>query len=133
VKEPTQEDQIKLLRVLGYLQRTHDAKLYLKPKLPLKVESYIDAAFASHHDSTLHSGVAVYIRNTLVYASSQKQKCMTKSPTRNKLVALMDNLCLIELDEEFVSFIHHHSIGIQTIYQDSTSVITLITKGGGVV
>jgi hypothetical protein len=133
VKEPTQDDQNKLLRVLGYLQRTQKAKMYLKPKLPFSVEAYIDAAFASHHDSKSHSGVAVYIGNTLVYASSRKQKCMTKSPTESELVALTDNLGLIELFEEFVSFIQNRSMGIPIIYQDSTSVITLVTKGGGVV
>ncbi len=54
---------------------------------------------------------------------------MTKSPTESELVALTDNLSLIELFEEFVN----HSMGIPTIYQDSTSVIVLVTKGGGIV
>ena len=58
---------------------------------------------------------------------------MTKSPTESELVALTDNLGLIELFEEFVSFIQNRSMGIPIIYQDSTSVITLVTKGGGVV
>ncbi len=66
--------------------------MYLKPKLPFNVEAYVDAVFASHHDLKSHSGVAVYIGNTLVYASSQKQKCMTKSPTESELVALTDKV-----------------------------------------
>ncbi len=69
----------------------------------------------------------------MVYASSRKQKCMTKSPTESELVALTDNLGLIELFEEFLSFIQNRSMETPTIYQDSSSVIMLITKGGGVV
>jgi hypothetical protein len=75
----------------------------------------------------------MYVGNALVYASSRKQKCMTKSPTEAELVALTDNLGLVELFEEFVSFITNRPMGIPTIYQDSTSVITLVTMGGGIV
>ncbi len=55
---------------------------------------------------------------------------MTKSPTESELVALTDNLGLIELFEEFLSFIQNRSMETPTIYQDSSSVVT---KGGGVV
>jgi hypothetical protein len=96
-------------------------------------QKYGEILSASHADSKSHSGVAVYVGNALVYASSRKQKCMMKSPTESELVALTDNLGLIELFEEFISFIQDRPMGTPIIYQDSTSVVTLVTKGGGII
>lgn len=64
----------------------------------------------------------------MVYASSRKQKSVTESPTESELVALMDNVGLVELFEEFVSFIANDTIPKPVVYQDSTSGITLVTK-----
>jgi hypothetical protein len=73
VKTPTKRDQTKLLRVLGYLQNTKDLKYNIKPREPLKITTYIDAAFAAHDDLKSHSGVVVFVAGMLVYASSKKQ------------------------------------------------------------
>jgi hypothetical protein len=47
-------------------------------------------------------------------------------------VALSDYVGFIELFQEFVSFIVSDNLPVPIVYQDSTSVITLVTKGGGV-
>jgi hypothetical protein len=41
--------------------------------------------------------------HTLAYVPSKKQKCMSKSPTEAQLIALTDNLGLVELFHEFWS------------------------------
>jgi hypothetical protein len=41
-------------------------------------------------------------------------------------------LGLVELFHEFVSFLFGQPIPLPIIYQDSTSVISLVTRGGGV-
>jgi hypothetical protein len=48
------------------------------------------------------------------------------------MVALTDNIGFVELFEEFLSFILNIKQRVPTIYQDSTSVISLVTRGGGV-
>ena len=68
------------------------------------VQAYVDAAYALHQDSKSHSGVVIFIGETLVYVSSRKQKCMSKSPTEAELIALMNNLGLIKLFHEFANF-----------------------------
>jgi hypothetical protein len=98
----------------------------------MQIETYIDAAFAAHDDSKSHSGVAIFIAGTLVYASSRKQRCMTKSPTESELVALTDNLHLAELFHEFVEYITAGTVNKPVIYQDCTAVVQLVTTGGGV-
>jgi hypothetical protein len=66
---------------------------------------YVDTAFGLHNDSRSRSGVVIFVGGTLAYVSSKKQKCMSKSPTEAELIALTDNLGLIELFRELVSFL----------------------------
>jgi len=68
----------------------------------------------------------------LVYDSSKKQGCVTKSPTESELVALTDHIGLVELFEEFITFLVNEKIATSIIYQDSSSVVSLVTLGGGV-
>ena len=132
VTKSTLEDKRKLLRLLGFLKRTKDRVLKLRPK-HLQLIAYIDAAFASHFDSKSHTGVALFLGGALIFIASRKQKCVTKSPTESDLVALTDYIGLVESFAEFVGFITNSPVQIPVIYQDSTSVISLITKGGGIV
>ena len=80
-----------------------------------------------------HTGVAVFVGRALVYAASRKQKWMTKSPMESELMALTDNVGFMELFEEFLSFLLNVKERTPVVYQDCTSVIDLVTKGGGVV
>jgi hypothetical protein len=95
--------------------------------------AFIDAAFALHFfDSKSHTGVIISIGGVVIYISSRKQKCIAKSPTEAELVGLTDNLGLVELFHEFISFLFGKPIPTPIIYQDSTSVISLVTRGGGI-
>lgn len=125
VKDPSAEDLQKLIHTLGYLHFTQQNNLILKPTKPMQIETYIDAAFAAHDDSKSHSGVAIFVAGVLVYASSRKQKCMTKS-------LLTDNLHLAELFHEFVEYITAGTVNNPIIFQDCTAVVQLVTTGGGV-
>ncbi len=116
VNEPTKTDQKKLIRLLGYLQTTRLLKYHLTPAQPLSVVSYIDAAFETHDDSKSHSGVTIFVAGMLVYASSKKQTCVTKSPTESELVALTANIGLVELFEEFITFLIKDKIPTPVIY-----------------
>jgi hypothetical protein len=131
VSVATEEDRDKLQYLLGYLSYTRAKKLVIKPEGILKVEAHIDAAFASHQDSISHSGIAVFIGGAFVFRASRKQKCITKSPTESELVALTDNVSFVELFAEFFAFIIDKDIKAPTIYQDSMSVISLISQGLG--
>jgi hypothetical protein len=91
----------------------------------------MDAAYALHNDSKPHTGVVINLGETLVYVSSKKQKCMSKSPTKVELIGLTDNLGLVELFHEFIEFLMMKKIDPLTIYQDCNAVVSLVTKGGG--
>jgi hypothetical protein len=52
---------------------------------------YVDA----QQDLKSQMVVIIYVGDTLVYMSSKRQKCKSKSPTKAELIGLMDNLGLI--------------------------------------
>jgi hypothetical protein len=83
----------------------------------------MDAAYALHNDSKPHTGVVINLGETLVYVSSKKQKCMSKSPTKVELIGLTDNLGLVELFHEFIEFLMMKKIDPLTIYQDCNAVV----------
>lgn len=132
IKEPTKIDQQKLLRVIGYLETTKHYRYTTAPSKSLSILTYIDVAFPAHEDSKSHSGVAIFVAGALVYTASKKQACVTKSPMESELVALTDYIGLVELFEEFVTFIVNDKMPTPIILQDSTSVVNLVTHGGGV-
>ncbi len=133
VTKATKEDAAKLSRVLGYLKKTRGETLRRRPAGMLQVTAYVDASFAPHSDSKSHTGIVIFIGGAMVFAASRKQKCVTKSPTESELVGLTDNISFIELFKVFFCFVTHTEKRSPLIYQDSTSVISLVTKGGGVV
>jgi len=104
VKQPTKMDQQKLLRLLGYFQSPKSMKYNLIPSQPLGVTSHIDAAFAAHDDSKSHSGMVIFVVGMLVFASSKKQTCVTKSPTESELVALTDNIGMLSYLRNLLPF-----------------------------
>jgi len=131
VQYASKQDKEKLERVLGYLKWTEEQVLVLRPCVTGEVVAYVDTAYAIHNDSKSHTGVIIYVGGTLVYVSSKKQKCISKSPTEAKLIGLTDNLGLIELFHEFVEVVTMKKVKPLTIYQDCNAVVMLVTKGGG--
>ena len=113
VNSATEEDKKKLYHLLGFLKGTKDKVLTLAPT-DFKIEAYIDASFATHQDSKSHTGVAIFVGKALVYWASRKQKCVTKSPTESKLVALTDYIGLVEL-AEFIAFITNLPVQVPII------------------
>lgn len=74
--------------------------------------------------------MAIYVGETLAFVSSKKQKYMSKSPVEAEVIALMDNLELVELLQEFIEFLMMMKQKPPTIYQNCSAVVTLVTKGG---
>jgi len=132
VQGATQQDMGKLERVLGYVKVTQEQAMVLCAQTTQNIRAYVDAAFALHSDSKSHTGVMVYIGETLVYVSSKKQKCISKSPTEAELIGLTNNLGFIELFQEFVEFLIGKKVNAPIVFQDCSAVVMLVTKGGGI-
>jgi hypothetical protein len=131
VQNATVQDRDKLDRVLGYLKWAEDYVLVLQPYVEGKITACLDAGYALHSDLKSHTEVVIYVGETLVYVSSKKQKCMSKSPTKAELIGLTDNLGLLELFHEFLEFLTMKKMDPLTIYQVCNAVVSLVTKGRG--
>ena len=88
---------------MGYFKLTKSRNFFIRVDkgLPMQIHAFIDAAFALHFDSKSHTGMIIMIGGAVVYVSSGKQCCMTKSPTEAELVGLMKRLGTVELFHEF--------------------------------
>ena len=124
---------VEAVETVGVLGGNAGSKYFIRINqvADMQVRMFVDAAFALHFDSRSHTGTIVTIGGAVVYVLSGKLKCMVKSPTEAELVGLSDKMSFAEMVWEFVCFLVGKRVPAPIIYQDSTSVISLITQGEG--
>jgi hypothetical protein len=129
VLRSNQEDAKKLKRICDYLNTTSGYKLKLECNLKVPtIECWIDASFAVHKDRKSVTGVAIMIGNACVYASSVKQKIVTKSSTEAELVAASDGLSYGLWVRNFMQYLGYTALPIK-LMQDNKSAIIMAEKG----
>jgi hypothetical protein len=92
VLRPTEEDELKLDRILEYLMKTKDRATVLRIGDKLELRAYVDASYAVYHDAKSVSGVVLMLGEAVIYVKSSKQKIVTRSSTEAELVAISDSL-----------------------------------------
>ena len=90
VKEPTQQDWHKLMRLMRHLKGTQDVVLTLGTKVGAVMKWHADAAFAVHQDMKSHTGLNMTWGQGSVISASRKQKLNTTSSCEAELVAAND-------------------------------------------
>lgn len=127
VQLPTQEDKLKLIRVLKYLNGTRDRELYLRIGKTVQVHAYIDASYGAHDsDGKSHSGAMIGIGEALsIQVKSSKQKIVTKSSTEAELVAVTDMAGEVMDLQGFIQELGY-TCAPPKIYQDNTSTVHLL-------
>ena len=75
----TEDDDGKLLRVRKYLRGTPEISAVKDGREKIALEVFADASHVVHDVARGHSGAIARIGVTNVYASSTKQKAMSKS------------------------------------------------------
>ena len=88
--DPDEDDWAHLRRIISYLMRTKNEGIKLKPENTLKIEAYVDAAYAAHPDGKGVTGVVIKAGGATVYCQSSKQKLVVRSSTEAELVAIDD-------------------------------------------
>ena len=88
--DPDEDDWAHLRRIVSYLMRTKHEGIKLKPGNTLKIEAYVDAAYAAHPDGKGVTGVVIKVGGATVYCQSSKQKLVVRSSTEAELVAIDD-------------------------------------------
>ena len=128
VLNPTEEDEAKLDRVLGYLQATKTNGTILRIGEKVQLRAYVDASYAVYPDAKSVSGIVIMLGDAMIYVKSSKQKIVTRSSTESELVAISDSLSQILWTREYM-LSSGIVIGPAILYQDNMSTIFLANKG----
>ena len=132
VQDSTEEDMLKLRRLIRYLNRTIHEKLTISMSTKLQLSAYIDASFAVHHNMKSHSGVVLTLGQGFFYVKSTKQKMVSKSSTEAELIAVSDHLGIVLWAKDFIYYLCNifNVNGMKTkLLQDNKSTIKLILNG----
>jgi hypothetical protein len=128
ITAPTNYDEMKLVRVLQYLNNDHDLGLNLEMGDKPIVTAFVDAAYGSHADTKGHTGMAITIGKGTVNAKSTKQKLVSKPSSEAELIGLSDLTSQVIWTRDFL--IHQgYEMGAVDIMQDNKSTIMLAEKG----
>lgn len=90
VSSPTDNDERKLKRLLGYIKGTINEELILGADSLNTFSTWVDASFAPHMDKKSHTGGVISFGRGAICCKSQKQKINTKSSTEAELVGASD-------------------------------------------
>ena len=130
-QNPRVSDDRLLDRVLGYVKKTLDKGLTYRTGVQLGLYAYADASYAVHQDMKSHTGVTVHlsVNGGSVYASSTKQKLVTRSSTEAELVAL-DTACKqVIWMKDILRVILGEELQETVLFQDNKSTMSLAHTG----
>ena len=128
VQKPNNNDWLKLVRLMKYLNGTKKFHLNLKIDNLKVIKWYVDAAFATHPDFRSHTGGVMTMGAGAIQATSMKQKLNTRSSTEAEIVGVDDMASKIFWTKLFIEA-QGYKIEKNIIYQDNKSSILLEQNG----
>ena len=127
VREPDEDDENKLLRILKYLSGTRDLILTLESDGTGTVKWCVEAALTVHHDIKSHTGRTMSMGRGALYSVSSKQKLNMKSSTKAELVGV-DDLTPQILWMRYFMEAQGMKVSDNVVYQDNQSAMKLEKK-----
>jgi hypothetical protein len=137
LKEPTEQDMAKLIKVMQYVSGTAEfGMVYSSGDEHLNVFAWIDASYAVHADAKGHSGTIVSVGNAsatsgnIIYVKSRKQKLVARSSTEAELIALHDGLPQVVWTRNLLEELGYVQAEAE-VFQDNKSTIFMAETGRG--
>ena len=127
VRDPDEDDDKKLSRILKYLSGTRDIVLTLESDGTRTVKWWVDAGFAVHQDMKSHTGGMMPMGRGALYFASSKQKLNTKISTEAELVGVDDLMTQILWMQYFLEA-QGMKVSNNVVYQDNQSAMKLEKK-----
>jgi hypothetical protein len=128
VANPTKSDQLKLMRVLKYLNGTRTLGIQLSIDDINTLEAYVDASHGIYSDGKGVSALIISLGGGPIATSVNKQKLVSKSSTESELIAISDQLSHIIHVREFLQY-QGYKQNAALLYQDNLSTIKMINNG----
>ena len=120
VKQPTEDDQSALDRVIKYLNKTRELDFVLRVHDIQIIKWFIDASFGVHQDYKSQTGTYMTMGAGCFYSSSKKQKVNSRSSTEAELVGVNDMIPMVLWTRLFLQG-QGFEINRNIVYQDNTS------------
>ena len=137
VREPTQQDWDKLVRMMNWLKRTRleclTLEVYLgtrktNGKRVVRLIWNIDASFAVHDDMKSHTGAVFTMGKGAIMAISRKQKTNTRSSTEAELVGIDDVISPMLWSRRFAEA-QGYEVEMCLMEQDNKSTLKWVANG----
>jgi len=128
VKAPTNQDWLRLERLMKYLNGTRTFHLTVGIDDIKVIKWYVDASYGVHEDLRSHTGSVMSMGTGALQAGSGKQKLNTRSSTEAELVGVDDVLAKILWTKLFIEE-QGYEIEKNILFQDNKSSILLETNG----
>jgi hypothetical protein len=125
---PTANDQMKLERVLRYLNASKELDIGFSSGGVFGVVAYVDASYGVHPDYRSHTGLVLKVGGAIIFVKSSKQKINTKSSTEAELVDVSDSLSQALWTRELLQE-QGYVMGPIRLKQDIKSSMILLNKG----
>jgi hypothetical protein len=133
VKEPTIDDQNKLIKALEYLNCTKHLGKIMRPKAgePLVVEVHVDSSHGVHTaDGRGQAGGVIGFKGECVLAAeTSKHSIAAKSSAESELISVSDKLSPGIWQLNFMIGQGYVDIKPLILFQDNTSTIAMMLKG----
>jgi hypothetical protein len=118
----------KLQRVLKFLKRTKSDRRTMGADDILKLETWIDASYATHENMRGHTGGAMSFGWGVVHEKASKQKLNTKSSTKSEVVGVSE---YVPHKVQMINFLAAQGYNMKKciLYQDNQSAIKMEKNG----
>ena len=128
VKEPTQQDWKKLVKLLNYLKATKNEIVKMSADDTQTIKWFVDSSFAAHKDMRSHTGAVMTLGNGAIISDSTKQKVNARSSTESEMIAADDMISKILWTKRFLEA-QGHQVKANIVYQDNSSAMKLEMNG----
>jgi len=128
VKCPNIHDWLKLRRVLQYLRGTIDLCRTISMSSFYKMQIFVDASHAVHHDMRSHTGGCVSMGFGVIHSRSAKQTLNSRSSTESELIGSSDYLPYVVWLLYFFES-QGYRIKKKLFHQDNQSTIRILKNG----
>ena len=128
VIEPDIDDWKKLTRLLRYINSTINLVLTLSVDSFSNIKWWVDASYATHHNSRSHTGGTMTMGKGSIFSTSCKQKINARSSTEAELIGVNDVAGQIIWTRNFINE-QGYNINTSTLFQDNKSAMLLEQNG----
>jgi len=128
VRNPNQDDWMKLVRMMKFLKQTQKDQLTLKSDGSCTLKWHVDAAFAIHPDYKSHTGGTLTMGKGAITSISRKQGLNTRHSIEAEVVAADEVVGPMIWTQLFLEAQGYH-LEDNILYQDNKSAILLESNG----